>query len=60
MLRSMNDNANFYDDVRFGNKGMSKKFTTHDSNKDVNATDELVDGAFMGSAGLVPVNQDVF
>ena len=60
MLRSMNDNANFYDDVRFGNKGMSKKFTTHDSNKDVSATDELVDGAFMGSAGLVPVNQDVF
>ena len=56
-VRSMNDDAKFDADVKFGDKETSKKFTTQGGIKDVNTVDQAADGAFMGSATLVPVNQ---
>ena len=57
-VRSMNDDAKF--DVKFGNKETSKKLTTQGGSQDVNAIDQVADGAFMESAALVPVNQEEF
>ena len=55
-VKSMNDDAKFDADVKFGNKGTNQKFTTQGSSQDINAIDQVVDRAFMESAALVPVN----
>ena len=59
-VRSMNDDAKFDADVKFGDKATSKKFTTQGGIQDVNAVNQAADGAFMGSAALVPVDQEEF
>ena len=59
-LRSMNDDAKSDANLKFADKETRKKFTTHIGSQDVNATDEIADGLFMGSAALIPVNQEEF
>ena len=54
-VRSMND-AKFDANIKFGDKKTSKRFETQSGSQDVNATDKVTDGAFIGSAALVPVN----
>ena len=56
----MNDDVNFDADITFGDKGTSKRFMTHDGIQDVNVADEVADEAFVGSAALVPRNQEEF
>ena len=55
-VKSMNDDAKFDADVKFGDKGTSQKFTTQGGSQDINPIDQVVDRAFMESAALVPVN----
>ena len=57
-VRAMNDDAKFDAEIMIGDKETSKKFTTQGSSQDVNTIDQVDDGAFMGSAALVPVNQE--
>ena len=59
-VRSMNDNAKFDADVKFGDKETSKEFTMQGGSQDVNAVDQVADGAFMESTALVAVNQKEF
>ena len=59
-IRITNDDVKFEANVRVGDKETSKKFITHSSSQNVNATNELADGAFMGGVGLVPVIQGVY
>ena len=49
-VRSMNDYANFDADVKFGDKGLNKRFRIPGGSQDVNSIYQVVDGAFMGSA----------
>ena len=53
----MDDDVKFDADVKFDDEITNKWFTTQGGSQDVNAIDQVVDGAFMGSATLVPVNQ---
>ena len=59
-VRSMNDNAKFDANVKFGDKETSKEFTMQGGSQDVNAVDQVADGAFMESTALVAVNQKEF
>ena len=59
-VKSMNDDAKFDANVKFGDKETSKRFTTQGGSQNVDAIDQVADGAFMGSATLVPVNQEEF
>ena len=59
-VRSMNNDAKFDADVKFGDKETSKKFTTQVGSQDVNVIDQIADRAFMESAALIPVNQEKF
>ena len=59
-VRSMNDDAKFDADVKFGDKETRRKFAIQVGSQDVNAIDQVADGAFMESAALVPVNQEGF
>ena len=59
-VRSMNDDAKFDVDFKFGDKGTRKKFTMQGCCHDVNSLDQVADGAFTGSAALVPRNQEKF
>ena len=56
-VRSMNDDAKFDADVKFDDKGTSKRFTTEGGSQEVNASDEVADEASMGNTVLVRVNQ---
>ena len=56
-VKSMNDDAKFDADVKFGDKGISY---SQGGSQDVNAIDQVVDRAFMESAALVPVNREEF
>ena len=53
-VRSMND------DAKFGDKETRRKFAIQVGSQDVNAIDQVADGAFMESPALVPVNQEEF
>ena len=57
-VRSMNDDAKFEADVKFYDKGTSKRFTTQGGSQEVNATDEVADEASIGNTVLVRVNQE--
>ena len=57
-VRSMNDDAKFEADVKFDDKGTSKRFTTQGGSQEVNATDEVADEASIGNTVLVRVNQE--
>ena len=59
-VRSINDDAKFDADVKFGDKGTSQRYLTQGDSQDVNAIDQVFDGAFMGSAALVLVDQEEF
>ena len=59
-VKSMNNDTKFDADVKFGDKGISQKFTTQGGSQDINAIDQVVDRAFMDSAALVPVNREEF
>ena len=58
--RSINDDAKFDADIKFGHKETNKKFTMQDGIQDADPVDQVADGAFMGSPALVPVNQEEF
>ena len=45
--------------LKFGDKRTRKSFTKHGSSEDVNATDEVADGAFIGTTGIIPVSHEV-
>ena len=59
-VKSTNDDAKFDADVKFGDKETSKTFTTQGGSQDVDAINQVADGPFIGSATLVPVNQEEF
>ena len=50
-VRNLNDDSKFHSDIKLGDKRRSKRFTKQVGN-------EVADVAFMGSADLVPVNQE--
>ena len=49
-VRSMNDDAKFDADVKFNDKGTSKRFTTQGGSEEVNATDDVADELSMGNS----------
>ena len=55
-VRSMNDDAKFDADVKFCDKETSKKFTAQSGSQNVNALDQVDDGAFMRRSTLVTVD----
>ena len=57
-VRNMNDDAKFVADVKFDDKGSSKRFTTQSGSQEVNATDEVAGEASMGNTVLLRVNQE--
>ena len=57
-VKGMKDDARFHACLKLGDKRASKSDSKHGSSQHINATDKIVDGAFIGSAGIIPVNQE--
>ena len=56
-VKGMKDDARFDAHLKFGDKRASKSVSKHGSSQHINATDKIVDEAFLVSAGIIPVNQ---
>ena len=56
-VKGTNDHARFDAHLKFGDKTATKSISNHGSRQHINARDKIVDEAFIGSAGIIPVNQ---
>lgn len=56
-VKGTKDHVRFDAHLKFGDKRASKSVSNHGSSQHINARDKIVDGAFIGSTGIIPVNQ---
>ena len=56
----MNDDANFDADVKFDDKEINRRLTTHGGIQDVSASYEVTNEAFMRSAAFFLVSHERF